>query len=455
MHETLVPNHEAMNQVAPAIDALRDEHDLQDSVELIEAKRHVDEARDAHDRLVVSVSADQHDHVTADYIQDVEQLNDPFGELPKALAIGAEELRIHPYEAPETAAELLEAPIEQLGEALRDVALVEGSNVVEEIIEAIEASDNATEDSGSGIPEFDRLETYSPEFSRQLLLHRSNGEMDPGDIVLPSDQIPEEMHQKLNGSRSFPSSSRPSASKSYDQRLAHAGTRDFGEGYGKYLYVVEPIEGDTLKWGENFGAPDLRHNRAESPAINRSAAGIANPDDIDPSGGRFASTDSFTGKQFNEVVSTRGFRVVKRIDHEPGYEEAMLPWPVSMAASEKHSARRENEKVAIMHDDGTILVDTIKTTSRLSGAKTGSGNRPGSFRAEAHKQLPKNLQNKFDLRKQQTDNPGQMTFPDMPISKYRKKHEVPVYAKPHFEPRYELDTPLPNMEDVLPSRPQM
>ena len=455
MHETLVPNHEAMMQVTPVVEAMRDEHDLEGTVEFIEAKHHVEDARLSYEQLVDSVGKHQHDQVIAEYIHDVEEIKDSSDELPRALAIGAEELRAHPFEAPHTAAELLDAPTEQLGEALRDIALVEDDATVETIIEALERSNLNSEINGSGIPEFDRLDDYSPEFSGQILLHRSNGEMNPGDIVLPSDQISEEMHEELNGRRSFQSTSRPGASKSYDQQLAHAGTRDYGHQYGKYLYVVEPIEGDTLKWGENFGMPNFRHHKAESPAIDRTGLGRIGNNVIDPSGGRFARTDSYTGKQFNEVVSTQGFRVVKRIEHEPNYEKALLPWPVSMAAARKHEARRDNETVAIMHDDGTILVEKIRTSSRKNGNKIGSGNNPGSFRAEAHKQVPANLQNRFDLRKQQAENLGQMTLPDMPISKFRKKHEVPSYSEPYFEPNDQLDTPLPGMEKTVSSRPMM
>src|SRR6478672_8827375 len=145
------PNHEAMPIVSLDIDTLRAEHDLGESVQFIEAERKVDEARLAHDALISVAPESQHDHTTADYIHDVEELEDPFGELPRALAIGAEELRMHPMDAPETAAELFDAPTEQLGAVLHDVELVEGDDVVEEIIEAIERTNPDTEVVESGI----------------------------------------------------------------------------------------------------------------------------------------------------------------------------------------------------------------------------------------------------------------------------------------------------------------
>ena len=108
--------------------------------------------------------------------------------------------------------------------------------------------------SETGIPEFDALDDYTPEFAGQVLLHRTNAELKPGDIVLPSDQISSETHEQLNGGRGFRSQSSPHSysGSSYDQKLAHAGTRDYKE-YGDNLYIVEPLEGDTVKWGENFG----------------------------------------------------------------------------------------------------------------------------------------------------------------------------------------------------------
>lgn len=434
-----LPNHEAMNEIAPLIDELRDSNELSGNVEFLAAKDRVENAEDALDRIAESVGADGLDEAVAEYVDhsEAERQQHP-DELKKAVAVAVEEVFVHPELARLTTIELRTVPIEELGEVLKDVETVKGEAAVEDVIEAIEAADTES----SGIPEFDRLDDYSPEFKGQMLLHRSNADLKPGDMVLPSDQISAEMHEELNSKRAFSSSSAPQGSGGYDKQLAHAGVRDFGKQYGDYLYVVEPIEDDTLKWGENFGAGVSRGRKFTSKAL---AIG----------GDDFDTTDSRTGKLHHEVVSTKGFRVVERIAHEPDYEEAMLPWPTVRSAIDKHQARRKNAMVGVLKDDGTMLTEKIRTTSRLKGVHIGPRNSPGSFRADANKQLPVDMQNKFDLRKQQAENPRQIALPGMPISKFRKKHEVPTMSEPYFEPRDQIDTMFPEMEVISPRRPML
>lgn len=450
MHESLtLPNHEAMPEVSLLIDQFNTDNELGESVKL-HANERFNQAVLSLEEICGVVGETELDSAVAEFVEHVEQSSDDPTEIAKAVSLGVQEVYVHPNYSALTAHELHQAPTQELGDALRDVAIVEGDDAVKEIMEHIE-------DAGSGIAEFDALDDYSPEFSGQVLLHRSNGELNPGDIILPSDQISADMHQRLNAKRSFSSSSAPGGAGGYDKQLAHAGTRDYGETYGEYLYIVEPIDGDTLKWGENFGMPNFRHMRAESPAINRSSVGKADLTAVDPSGGKFAKTDSFTGKQYNEVVSTQGFKVVKRIAHEPDYEESMLPWPVSANALDTHTERRKNSKVGVMHDAGHVITEVVNVNSRKRASKIGAKDYPGTYRAGATDQIAANLQNKFDLRKQQAENPGQMPLPEMPRAKFRMKHEVPSgEVQPYRSgPEDQQDTPLPGLEDTSPKRPMI
>lgn len=320
-------------------------------------------------------------------------------------------------------------------------------DMIGEVIELGEAAvEDAAEDQqadkATGIPEFDRLDDYTPEFAEQILMHRSNAELSEDDIILPSNQISSEMHEQLNGKRGFTSTSSPRGSAEfYDAKLAHAGTRDFGKIYGDYLYEVEPLEGDTLKWGENFGADVNRKKRAESPAIDTRV-------DAKP-----ATTDSYTGKQHNEVVSTKGFRVVRKIPHEPTYDEAMLPWPVSQEAIAKHQARNENRlsNVAPKSSDTTPgygqAFPILRTTARKRPDKMGGVDMPGTYRAFADERNPAEWRTKFDAMKQQTEYPGQPALPGMSMSKYGdpnrwEAREAPLPVRPE---RPGADTPLPGM----------
>jgi len=360
-----------------------------------------------------------------------------------------------------------EQPLDELSEAFSSIEETEGADALGAIIERIEAVEQEFAASHgepithadldvltagevmTGIPEFDRLDDYSPEFAGQMLLHRSSAELHEGDIVLPSDQVSSEMHELLNKNRSFRSTSSPEGTIEYDKKLAHAGTRDFGEQYGQYLYIVEPFEGDTLKWGENFGADVSRKRQAVSLAI-------------DLQSGRPAVTDSYSGKQHNEVVSMQGFRVVKKIQHEPHYRETMLPWPVSSDALAKHSARSENRlsNVGAMGSDTTpgygLAFPIRRTTSRKHPGKIGSINSPGTYRAGASEQNPAELRTRFDVIKQNAEYPGQSALAGMAIGTYGDPDRwKPVDVSPPIRPeQLEKDTPLPGMEDyVPPSRP--
>lgn len=437
MHEQLTPNHEAIHEVAAQVDALSAEHALTGEVDLLAAER-VHAAESMLRQIEDTVGADYADSAVAEFVDYMEHSPEARdNDRQMAIAVGVEEIYSHPATTPLTASELHGAPTAELGEALRDFAAVEGDGAVDEIIVSIEKS-------GSGIPEFDKLDDYSPEFPGQKILHRSNAEFTVGDIVLPSDQISPEIHKQLNASRSFTSTSSPNGSVEYDKKLAHAGTRDFGRAYGEYLYVVEPLEGDTLKWGENFGADVNRGKKAKSPAIELGS-------------GTLATTDSHTGKLHNEVVSTKGFRVVERVSHEPIYEEAMLPWPISPDAVRRHKDRRENSTYTVTHDDGHAVHGFIQTTSRRKPNKIGVINSPGTYRAGANDQIAANLQTKFDVRKQLTEHPGQIAIPDMPIARYRTKNEG-SYSDNSWPPSNETlsrDEPLPGMENVTPVRPLM
>lgn len=370
-----------------------------------------------------------------------------------------------------------EQPPDELGVALADIEKAQGEDALERIIERIEEVEQElaashgkafatigpemldnindivtgevrTTEAMTGMPEFDRLDDYTPEFPEQILMHRSNAELNEGDIVLPSDQVSAEMHEALNRERSFRSTSSPQGSIEYDKKLAHAGTRDFGEQYGQYLYVVEPLEGDTLKWGENFGADINRKRKAVVPAIDRSPS-------------RQASTDSYTGKWHNEVVSTKGFRVVKKIAHEPVYGEAILPWPVTPDAIAKHKARAEHKlsNVAPPGSDTTPGYGgafRIETIPRVRASSIGAKDHPGSYRAGATERNPAEWRTRFDVIKQNAEHPGQSALPGMSISEHGdpdrwKSLDVPSPTPPE---RLEEDTPLPDMENYIPpSRP--
>lgn len=358
-------------------------------------------------------------------------------------------------EGEEVPLKLGEQPLDELAAAFEVIAKERGEESLFVVIDRIEKAEQnrgiADRVEGTGIPEFDRLDDYSPEFPEQVLMHRSNAEFIEGDIIMPSNQISPEMHKELNSVRRFNSTSSPHAAGTgehefYDAKLAHAGTRDFGEVYGKYLYVVEPIEEDTLKWGENFGASVQRKQKAQSTALQVS--------------GELAFTDSYQGKQYNEVVSTKGFRVVEKIHHEPIYGDLMLPWPVGPDAIAKNTVRRENKysDVAPRGSDTTPGYGgayKVNAESRKRPGKIGPVGYPGTYRAGSSNKNPAEHRTRNDVIKQHAENPGQLSLPEMPVNKYgRPDRWSPIEAqKPRSPGVSEQDTVLPGMEDHAPLRP--
>ena len=441
MTETLIRNHEAMEHVTPVVDAFRDSHELDGQIEVLAAER-VEDAADMLSTIETAVTADELDDAVAEYMEhtESERAEHP-DQLARAVAVGVEEVYAHPADSTRTAAELYESPIKELGDALRDVQTIRGEGAVEAIVELIEAADTK-----SGIPEFDRLDDYSPEFAGQLLLHRSNAELSADDIILPSDQISAEQHASLNSQRGFTSSSSPTGSGGYDSKLAHVGTRDFGTQYGKYLYIVEPLEGDTLKWGENFGADVSRGRKVTSRAI-------------DTAKDQFATTDSYTGKLHHEVVSTKGFRVVEKVPHEPAYDEAMLPWPVSQQSIDTHRARKQNKisNVAPRGSDtepGFGPAYTVRTESRKKPGTLGPVDSPGTYRAYGQRN-PAEWRGRFDALKHQAEYPGQPSLPGVTMSKYgaADRWAAQTLPRPESPAHDQKDTPLPGMDDMEPIRP--
>ena len=74
--------------------------------------------------------------------------------------------------------------------------------------------------------------------------HGSNQNMEPGDSVLPSGEVPDSVHQANKSDRSFNSSSSPLGGSSYEDNKG--GEKDFAFGYQRELGILPTAYGDHI-----------------------------------------------------------------------------------------------------------------------------------------------------------------------------------------------------------------
>lgn len=138
MTEQPIPNHEAMNTVSPVIEAFASEHDLTGEVRLGAADR-VGEAQEVLRKIDTAVGEEGVDKAVAEYVDDA-IVSDTVNQEEErvAVAVGVQEVYEHPDSSLLTAGELGIVPVEDLGEAMRDLGEVSGPAAVEAVIEAVE-----------------------------------------------------------------------------------------------------------------------------------------------------------------------------------------------------------------------------------------------------------------------------------------------------------------------------
>jgi hypothetical protein len=170
MTEHPLSNHEAMPEVSKQVDTFRNEHGLTGEVSL-EVTRRVDHAKDMLGEIVNASPGEPVDVVIAEFIDHTIASDSAPEDVRSAVAVGVEEIYEYPSESPRTADELGEAPLTELGAAMRDLGEVKGDEAVEMVVKAIESA----QDSASSA----QTELITPEvMQRQIAAIKRQSELE-------------------------------------------------------------------------------------------------------------------------------------------------------------------------------------------------------------------------------------------------------------------------------------